>query len=70
MSFTIKLVKYIKNTTPLFSCEIVISRLLFKTRKIRIVLYECKTWCLALSEEHKLYVRRESVQDKYLHSDG
>ena len=55
------MMKYIKNITPLFSYKIVISRLLFKTLKIRIVLYECKTWCPTLSKEHKLYVCEENV---------
>jgi len=56
MSFIIKIDKYIKNIIPLLSYEIVISLLLFKTLKKRIILYECKTQCFTLREEHKLYV--------------
>ena len=64
MRFIIKLDKYIKNIMPLFSYTVsysVMSRLLFKTLMISIVLYECKTWCFTQREEHKVHVSEQKV---------
>jgi hypothetical protein len=54
------------------------SRLLSKNVKVRIyktiilpvVLYECETWSLTVSEEHKLRVFEENIWTKEGLSDG